>query len=131
MKNVTLGISVATATPPSYYPTKNSHRIGYAFLLFGGLINAIVAGTFLLKIVTDPYAEREIRSVDDILLNELRLVGDRFSLSQLYQRIEVNLMLSFVFIFFFLTSSKMLNLYSNIRFRNWKTSRFLIIWIFI
>lgn len=76
-------------TPPSYYPKNTANRFFYSVCLLTGLIISTLFSTFILKVVSDPFAKREIRSTDDILLSDLKLVSDRFSLLQLYQKPKV------------------------------------------
>lgn len=86
-----IGIAHMSANVFPYHPKNNTHRVLYLIFALACVIGSIVFNTFILKAVTDPYVKREIRSIDDILTNDIKLAGDRYALSQvnLQQMVEI------------------------------------------
>lgn len=79
---------IANTSQP--YNIKNTaHRIIFGGCALAAVIHTIVYSTFVLKIQKDPYVKREIRTVDDILSNDIKLFGNRYALSLLQQQLMV------------------------------------------
>lgn len=80
------GLSMAFAYPHRYQPRNSMHRIMYIIYASACLINSTVWSTFMMRTITHPYLDREIRTIDDILNYNLRLIGDNFTFQKLREQ---------------------------------------------
>lgn len=84
-----VGVAYATNTTQSYNIRNSAHRILFISCTLASVLESIVFTTFCFKVQTQPYMKREVRTVDDILSNDIQMIGDRFALMQLQQQMMV------------------------------------------
>lgn len=84
------GSSITFGYGYSYQPRCTIHRILFLTFAFGSLINYTVFFSFWLKTITEPYLDREIRTVDEILSYDLNLAGEYFAFQQLNKQNAVS-----------------------------------------
>lgn len=71
-----------------YNPTSDPSRISLAFGLLAGILCSVVYSTFLLRIFWKPYLWPQVQSVNEILDNNFKLVGDSFALMKLQMMVS-------------------------------------------
>lgn len=69
-----------------YAPKQNANRILFASFMLGCLLINLTFTTYLFRTVTSPYRKIQAQTIDDILRDDFKLVGERFALVQLWRQ---------------------------------------------
>lgn len=74
----------------NYNPKNNSHRTFFIFLVFAGMLLNIIVISFALFFITNQIFEEQTDTVQKIIENQFKLVGDEFALHHLVRQNQVN-----------------------------------------
>lgn len=75
-----------------YRANNSSHRLGAAFVFFGGYLFNVVLSAKLLQIVTTPMQEIQAKSIGEIVKGNFQLVADRYAHQKMLQQNQVDLL---------------------------------------
>ena len=87
----TVGFANSSGMSYPYEPKIAANRIFYGCCLFAGLIYSTVIGTYFLPLMVFPVYEDQIGSIEEIMTNGYKFVGDESAWKQLKTLNEVNL----------------------------------------
>lgn len=84
------GIAPCLGFVSEYKPKIISHRIFFICCVFGAMLSYIVTNSIVLLLITHPFYENQIKSIQEIIDGDFKLVGDGFALQHLMQQKQVN-----------------------------------------
>lgn len=72
-----------------YVATSTAHRIALVAISFGAIIYCTLLSSALISIINNPYLNRQITSIAEIIDGDFVLCGDRFTFNKISERNEV------------------------------------------